>query len=87
MRRITEAALATPKGRKKDFGTEMPKGYDPTYVEAAMCARHASLHWELFIDKILMQITCDAGYFRLAMHDVFPSQPQAQRAGQKTCMT
>ena len=38
MRRITEAALATPKGRKKDFCTEMPKGYDPTYVEAAMCA-------------------------------------------------
>ena len=44
MRRITEAALATPKGRKKDFGTEMPKGYVPTYVEAAMCARPESLH-------------------------------------------
>ncbi len=38
MRLVTEAALATPKGQKKDFSTEMPKTYDPTYVEAAMCA-------------------------------------------------
>ena len=36
MRRITQAAQATPKGQKKDFGTEMPKGYDPIYIEAAM---------------------------------------------------
>jgi len=39
MRLVTEAALATPKGQKKDFRTEMPKTYDPTYVEAAMCGR------------------------------------------------
>ena len=50
MRRITEAALATPKGRKKDFGTEMPKGYDPTYVEAAMCARPESLHRQSMVN-------------------------------------
>jgi hypothetical protein len=37
MRLVTEAALATPKGQKKDFSTEMPKTYDPMYVEAAMC--------------------------------------------------
>ena len=38
MKRLTEAALATPTGQKKDFGAEMPKTYDPVYVEAALCA-------------------------------------------------
>ena len=41
MRVVTEAALATPKGQKKDFSTEMPKTYDPTYVEAALYAPRA----------------------------------------------
>ena len=36
-RRI-KAARATPKGQKKDYGGEMPKAYDPKYVEAATCA-------------------------------------------------
>lgn len=38
MKRMTDAALATPKGQKKDFSSEMPKTYDPIYVEAALCA-------------------------------------------------
>lgn len=35
MQQLIEAARATPKGQKKDYSTEMPKGYDPKFVEAA----------------------------------------------------
>ena len=34
MKRL-EHVRAVPKGRKKDYGAEMLKGYDPKYVEAA----------------------------------------------------
>ena len=37
MARRIQDAQATPKGQKKDFSSEMLKGYDPKYVEAAMC--------------------------------------------------
>ncbi|EIE18923.1 putative valyl tRNA synthetase [Coccomyxa subellipsoidea C-169] len=35
---MIDAARATPKGQKKDYAAEMPKGYDPKFVEAATYA-------------------------------------------------
>ncbi len=35
MQRMIDAARETPKGQKKDYSAEMPKGYDPKFVEAA----------------------------------------------------
>jgi adenylosuccinate lyase len=32
---MIEKVLATPKGAKKDFSSEMPLKYNPIYVEAA----------------------------------------------------
>lgn len=36
--RWREEVRATPAGQKKDFTRELPRGYDPQYVEAALCA-------------------------------------------------
>ena len=35
VQRMIDAARETPKGHKKDYSAEMPKGYDPKFVEAA----------------------------------------------------
>ncbi|BDA49044.1 Valine-tRNA ligase [Coccomyxa sp. Obi] len=38
VQRMIDAARETPKGQKKDYSAEMPKGYDPKFVEAATYA-------------------------------------------------
>lgn len=35
VQQMIEAARSTPKGQQKDYAAEMPKGYDPKFVEAA----------------------------------------------------
>lgn len=36
MEKLLEAARATPPGDKKDYSGDMPKAYDPKFVEAAV---------------------------------------------------
>ena len=36
MSQVIQAARATPAGHKRDYSGEMPKGYDPKFVEAAV---------------------------------------------------
>lgn len=44
MAKIVDAARATEAGHKKDYSGEMPKAYDPKFVEAAVyaCSSHSS---------------------------------------------